>query len=99
MWDDGYRNIVNIDVGSWDLTREKAFNLTQSMLQYSGVLIQQMQQRHGRSRPEMECMPPDDFVRWIERWPIIYTGHEMDVRSLAFEDASFDVAIDKGMPL
>lgn len=25
-----------------------------------------------------------------------YTGHEMDVRDLAFENETFDVAIDKG---
>ncbi|KIM44617.1 hypothetical protein M413DRAFT_442578 [Hebeloma cylindrosporum] len=57
MWEDGYRNIVNID--------------------YSGILIEQMQKRHSQCRPEME-------------W------REMDVRDLAFEDESFDVAIDKG---
>ncbi|KAF8449172.1 S-adenosyl-L-methionine-dependent methyltransferase [Boletus edulis BED1] len=57
MWEDGYRNIVNID--------------------YSPVVIEQMRARHADSRPDME-------------W------HEMDVRSLSFEDASFDVAIDKG---
>ncbi|KAJ3539701.1 hypothetical protein NMY22_g4618 [Coprinellus aureogranulatus] len=44
---------------------------------YSDVLIQQMKERHGESRPSME-------------W------HEMDVRDLKFDDASFDIAIDKG---
>ncbi|KAJ8094447.1 hypothetical protein PM082_010881 [Marasmius tenuissimus] len=57
MYDDGYRNIVNVD--------------------YSGIVIEQMQTRHGQERPEME-------------W------HEMDVRDLAFDAASFDVVIDKG---
>ncbi|KAF9245351.1 S-adenosyl-L-methionine-dependent methyltransferase [Melanogaster broomeanus] len=57
MWEDGYRNIVNVD--------------------YSAVVIEQMHARHAKVRPNME-------------W------HEMDVRSLSFEDASFDIAIDKG---
>ncbi|KAG9312858.1 S-adenosyl-L-methionine-dependent methyltransferase, partial [Chiua virens] len=57
MWEDGYRNIVNVD--------------------YSAVVIEQMRARHAELRPEME-------------W------HEMDVRNLLFEDASFDIAIDKG---
>jgi len=30
---------------------------------------------------------------------LIVTGHEMDVRALSFEDASFDIAIDKGRVL
>ncbi|KZT07273.1 S-adenosyl-L-methionine-dependent methyltransferase [Laetiporus sulphureus 93-53] len=57
MYDDGYRNIVNID--------------------YSGVLISKMHHRYASTRPEME-------------W------HEMDIRSLTFPSASFDIAIDKG---
>lgn len=57
MWDDGYRNIVNVD--------------------YSPVVIDAQRTLHAASRPEME-------------W------HVMDVRELAFPDASFDVAIDKG---
>ncbi|KAI9566388.1 hypothetical protein HD554DRAFT_2315602 [Boletus coccyginus] len=57
MWEDGYRNIVNID--------------------YSAVVIEQMRARHAELRPDME-------------WD------EMDVRALSFEDASFDVTIDKG---
>ncbi|ETW79026.1 hypothetical protein HETIRDRAFT_323921 [Heterobasidion irregulare TC 32-1] len=57
MYDDGYKNIVNID--------------------YSDVVIEQMRSRHRSTRPGME-------------W------HEMDIRDLKFDDASFDVAIDKG---
>ncbi|KAF8836736.1 S-adenosyl-L-methionine-dependent methyltransferase [Paxillus ammoniavirescens] len=57
MWEDGYRNIVNVD--------------------YSAVVIEQMDAKHAELRPEMQ-------------W------YEMDVRSLSFEDASFDIAIDKG---
>ncbi|KIK79713.1 hypothetical protein PAXRUDRAFT_833960 [Paxillus rubicundulus Ve08.2h10] len=57
MWEDGYRNIVNVD--------------------YSAVVIEQMRAKHAELRPEMQ-------------W------YEMDVRSLLFEDASFDIAIDKG---
>ncbi|KAH7920389.1 S-adenosyl-L-methionine-dependent methyltransferase [Leucogyrophana mollusca] len=58
MYDDGYKNIVNVD--------------------YSSVVIRQMQERHASTRPEMQ-------------WK------EMDVRDMSlFDDASFDVAIDKG---
>ncbi|KAN0088629.1 S-adenosyl-L-methionine-dependent methyltransferase [Tylopilus felleus] len=57
MWEDGYKNIVNVD--------------------YSAVVIEQMRARHAELHPGME-------------W------HEMDVRALSFEDASFDIAIDKG---
>ncbi|THH18050.1 hypothetical protein EW146_g2868 [Bondarzewia mesenterica] len=57
MYDDGYKNITNID--------------------YSNVVIEQMKRKHQTTRPEME---------WLE----------MDIRDLKFEDASFDVAIDKG---
>jgi len=30
---------------------------------------------------------------------IVFEGHEMDIRNLAFETGSFDVAIDKGKPI
>ncbi|KAF9563147.1 S-adenosyl-L-methionine-dependent methyltransferase [Agrocybe pediades] len=46
-------------------------------IDYSGILIEQMKERHGTLRPSME-------------W------HEMDIRDLKFDDAAFDVAIDKG---
>jgi len=39
MWDDGYRNITNID--------------------YSTVIIEQMQQRHSQVRPEMKWLEMD----------------------------------------
>ncbi|KAG8974922.1 hypothetical protein FRC05_006599 [Tulasnella sp. 425] len=56
MWQDGYRNIVNVD--------------------YSGLVIEKMKGKYeGR-----------DGMEWLE----------MDVRELAFDDDSFDVAIDKG---
>ncbi|KAG8926369.1 hypothetical protein FRC01_008942 [Tulasnella sp. 417] len=57
MWQDGYRNIVNVD--------------------YSGVVIEKMKTKY-EDREGME---------WLE----------MDVRELAFENDSFDVAIDKGL--
>ncbi|KAI0701472.1 S-adenosyl-L-methionine-dependent methyltransferase [Cytidiella melzeri] len=57
MYDDGYRQIVNVD--------------------YSSVLIEKMRRKHEQTRPEMQ-------------W------HEMDVRHMALESESFDVAIDKG---
>ncbi|KAI0091507.1 S-adenosyl-L-methionine-dependent methyltransferase [Irpex rosettiformis] len=44
---------------------------------YSGILIEKMRQKHEVIRPEMQ-------------W------HEMDVREMALETESFDVAIDKG---
>lgn len=48
-----------------------------NLRQYSSVVIEQMKERHGQKRHDME---------WLQ----------MDVRKLAFEASSFDVAIDKG---
>ena len=50
--------------------------------------------RHQHQRPEMECTYC--APRFSLRVPIILTGVEMDIRSLDFEDNSFDVVIDKG---
>ncbi len=54
LWEDGYRNVVNTDVHLKFLLT--FCDLTGSMLQYSGVLIEQMKKRHSALRPEMECM-------------------------------------------
>lgn len=54
-----------------------------------------MRARHAELHPGMECTSAID----IQNVSIIHdfiTGHEMDVRALSFEDASFDIAIDKG---
>ncbi|KAJ3556746.1 hypothetical protein NM688_g1855 [Phlebia brevispora] len=56
MYNDGYKNIVNVD--------------------YSAILIEKMRNKYA-DKSEMQ-------------W------HEMDVRELKFDSASFDVAIDKG---
>ncbi|KAI5475725.1 S-adenosyl-L-methionine-dependent methyltransferase [Pseudohyphozyma bogoriensis] len=56
LYEDGYRNVTNID--------------------FSSVVIDRLSKQH-RDKPEM---------KWIKG----------DVRSLPFEDGSYDVAIDKG---
>lgn len=76
MYDAGYQNIVNIDVGCGSSIAQKG--RSNSSHQYSSVVIEQMKRRHGHLKPGME-------------W------HEMDIRDLKFDDASFDVAIDKGL--
>ena len=61
MYDDGYKNIVNIDV------RTKSFDRADSLAdwgtQYSPVVIERMRARN-HNRPEMQCVsvPPVIFT-------------------------------------
>lgn len=52
-----------------------------------------MRNRHQESRPSMTCA---FLVISVINYLKTFSGLEMDVRTLQFEDASFDVAIDKG---
>jgi hypothetical protein len=60
------------------------------------VLIENMRAKHEVKRPGMQCMSYN-----LQDFHPLYTklslGLEMDVRSLTFENESFDVVIDKGM--
>ena len=94
MYDDGYENIVNIDVSRFFMRSESITNTLP--LQYSSICIEQMRQRHSESRPKMECT---HIFRNSNEIPItsFSTGHEMDIRDLKFGDSTFDVVIDKGL--
>lgn len=85
MYDEGWKNLVNIDVSSSSCQRQTAstadcasdFQYSSHNLQYSPALIEQMKIKHSELRPEMT---------WLE----------MDIRKLEFDDDSFDIALDKG---
>lgn len=55
MYDDGYKNIVNVDVSLWAVPIHFWHIWTSTFGQYSSVVIEQMQKRHETDRPEMEC--------------------------------------------
>jgi len=61
---------------------------------YSEVVIKKMKSKNA-SRPEMTCLLACIILHWYGS--NICLGEVMDVRTLAFDDSSFDVAIDKGM--
>lgn len=57
MYDDGCKNIVNTDVReARQPERVGCYTHTlRHVLQYSGILIEKMRQRHEHARPQMEC--------------------------------------------
>lgn len=57
MWEDGYKNIVNVDVCF--LLLSKFIHLI-FLPKYSPVVIEKMRNRHKDVRPEMTC---SDFAK------------------------------------
>ena len=53
MYDDGYQNIVNIDVSKEMIMCLKMYQKL-IFCQYSSVVVEQMKQRHGETRSSME---------------------------------------------
>ena len=93
MWDDGYRNITNVDVRLHLSSLFFLFFITN--------LFSILQSSLNRCR--------NDMAKFDQRWSVrchffkkhhsilnSLSGHEMDVRNLSFQADSFDVAIDKG---
>lgn len=55
MYDDGYKNIVNIDVRVMKILSDGSDAEADDLWQYSGILIEKMRKKHEELRPEMEC--------------------------------------------
>ena len=95
MWDDGYRNITNVDVRLHLSSLFFLFFIT--MISIFSIL----QSSLNRCRNDMAKFDQRWSVRchfFIKHHSILnsLSGHEMDVRNLSFQADSFDVAIDKG---
>jgi hypothetical protein len=103
MYDDGYKNIVNVDVRapvSISLTSLSLTTGREHGSQYSPVVIERMRARN-HDRPDMTCnllssrFSTKTFISWVSTHSFSL-GLVMDIRKLEFEDNSIDVAIDKG---
>ena len=100
MYDDGYKNIINVDVSSDDCHDSLVVVLTRSYLAEPSTPAYLLRRCRESTR------------QYDQRWSVrshamnaasglcslcdLRTGHEMDVRNLKFDAGTFDIAIDKG---
>ena len=88
MVDDGYQDVVNIDISSVVIEQMKKKYHDKPQLKCIIFCLQPS---------VLECLYSMSHMIWYHLFPLIGTDMKMDVKDMSdFESGSFDAVIDKG---